>query len=213
MTSTPSSRTLQHVIASPQASSKSRSIVNAYLEERRRLNPSLAIDELDLWATDLPEISGETLSAKYAVLARAAHTAPQQNAWDVVVARTQKFAAYDEYAFSVPMWNFGIPYKLKHYIDVVTQPGLTFTWSPARGYEGLLQNKRAFVAYASSFDYSSGTPLAPLDVQKQYFRTWLQLIGIADVVEVDGGPTSPAIASSAEAAARAHEEARSAAQR
>jgi FMN-dependent NADH-azoreductase len=213
MTSTPKSRTLLHIVASPQASSKSRGIVNAYLQERRRLDPSLVIDELDLWATELPEISDETLSAKYAVLARAAHTAAQQTAWDVVIAHTRKFAAYDEYAFGVPMWNFGIPYKLKHYIDVITQPGLTFAWSPDRGYEGLLQNKQAFVAYASSFDYSSGTPLAPLDVQKQYFRTWLQLVGIADVVEVDGGPTSPAIASSAQAAARAHEEARSAAQR
>jgi putative NADPH-quinone reductase len=32
------------------------------------------------------------------------------------------------------MWNFGIPYKLKHYIDVLTQPGQTFNFDPTTGY-------------------------------------------------------------------------------
>ena len=26
---------------------------------------------------------------------------------------------------STPMWNFGIPYKLKHWLDIINQPGLT----------------------------------------------------------------------------------------
>ena len=32
------------------------------------------------------------------------------------------------------MWNFGIPYKLKQWIDVITQPGLAFRFDPAQGY-------------------------------------------------------------------------------
>jgi FMN-dependent NADH-azoreductase len=28
----------------------------------------------------------------------------------------------DAYLISVPMWNFSIPYMLKHYIDIVIQP-------------------------------------------------------------------------------------------
>jgi len=30
------------------------------------------------------------------------------------------------------MWNFGIPYKLKQWFDLIVQPGLTFGFDPAR---------------------------------------------------------------------------------
>lgn len=211
MNSSATPRRLLHVIASPRGASKSRAVAHTYTQERQRLNTSLMVEELDLWSVQLPEISGDTLSAKYAVLARTEHTAAQRDAWAAVVALTRHFASFDEYVFSVPMWNLGIPYRLKHFIDVVSQPGMTFTWTPTEGYQGLLHKRRAFVAYASAFDYSPGAPLAPLDVQKCYVETWLQLIGITDIVSVDCGPTSPAMAGSEQAQAIAHHQAKVAA--
>lgn len=52
------------------------------------------------------------------------------------------------------MWNFGIPYRLKQYIDILVQPGYTFSYSPEQGYTGLV-NKPAAVVYARGGDYSS----------------------------------------------------------
>jgi hypothetical protein len=46
------------------------------------------------------------------------------------------------------MWNFGIPYKLKHWIDVITQPGLTFRFDPAQGYLPLLKDRPTVVIIA-----------------------------------------------------------------
>jgi FMN-dependent NADH-azoreductase len=43
------------------------------------------------------------------------------------------------------MWNFGVPYVLKHYIDVITQPGLTFSFNPATGFSGLVTGRPATV--------------------------------------------------------------------
>ena len=40
----------------------------------------------------------------------------------------------DRVLISTPMWNFGIPYKLKQCFDLIIQPGLTFRFDPARGY-------------------------------------------------------------------------------
>jgi len=39
----------------------------------------------------------------------------------------------DEYLFTVPMWNHGVPYVLKQFIDVVSQPGMAFTFDPEAG--------------------------------------------------------------------------------
>lgn len=205
---TESPQGLLHVIASPRAASRSRAAAQAFIDERKRLEPSLQADELDLWSLELPQLEGDTLAAKYAVLARAQHTDPQQQAWAVVTREAQRFAGYRDYVFSVPMWNFGIPYRLKHYIDIVTQPGQTFSWTPQRGYEGLLHGRRALIACASAFDYAPGTPLHPLDLQKDYLRGWLRLVGIEDVKQVDCGPTSAAMPASGPAQERAAQSAR-----
>ena len=53
----------------------------------------------------------------------------------------ERFKGADKYLFSLPMWNFGIPYKLKHYIDVLVQPTYTFSFSPKEGYKGLVTRK------------------------------------------------------------------------
>ena len=35
--------------------------------------------------------------------------------------------SFDLWLFSTPMWNFGLPYRLKHYVDCVIQPTMAFT--------------------------------------------------------------------------------------
>ena len=45
--------------------------------------------------------------------------------------------------------EFSIPYKLKHYIDIVTQPGLSWSYTPEEGIVALMGGKEATVVYAS----------------------------------------------------------------
>jgi len=71
----------------------------------------------------------------------------KQTAWDRIVEVTERFKAADYYVLGVPMWNGGIPYRLKLYIDIITQPGLLFGFDPAKGYFGLLKDKKATVIY------------------------------------------------------------------
>ena len=47
--------------------------------------------------------------------------------WRAVLNLVEQFLHADAYLFTIPMWNFGIPYELKQYIDLITHPGLTFT--------------------------------------------------------------------------------------
>ncbi len=108
----------------------------------------------------------------------------------------------------VPMWNYGIPYKLKHLIDVVTQPGLTFRPDPVKGPVGLLTHCRAVVISARGGVYAPGSPYADRDMELPYVLRWLGLIGIADVRSVVVEGTVFGEEKAAEARGRATAEAR-----
>ncbi|MBP0633160.1 NAD(P)H-dependent oxidoreductase [Cupriavidus sp. amp6] len=180
-----------HIVGSPRENSQSRMVAQALLETYTATRANAQVDTLDLWQLELPEMREDVLNAKYAILARREHTPAQAAAWETVQREVGRLREYDVFLFSVPMWNWGLPYRLKHYIDVITQPGLTFKWTPERGYEGLVLGRRAVVIYASSFDYSAGTPLAPFDHQKPYMEDWLRMIGVDDIETITFGPTHP----------------------
>jgi len=169
--------------------SHSIAVAQAFLEQYTATHPSDQIETLDLWATDLPPFDGETLNAKYAVMSGSAHTPEQAAAWNAVTAVADRFKAADKYLFSIPMWNFGIPYPLKHFIDVITQPGLTFTFSPETGYQGLVTGKPAVVVYARGGEYPAGTPGAAMDLQSAYVNLWLGFIGFTDIHPIFVDPT------------------------
>jgi len=180
-----------HIVCSPRENSQSGMVARTLLDTYAATHTDTRIDTLDLWQLQLPEMREDVLNAKYAVFARREHTAEQAAAWESVQREVTRLLEYDVFVFSVPMWNWGLPYRLKHYIDVITQPGLTFKWTPERGYEGLVLGRRAVVIYASSFDYSAGAPLAPFDHQKPYLEDWLRMIGVDAIDTIAYGPTHP----------------------
>ena len=113
----------------------------------------------------------------------------RKTAWDEIVRITQRFIDADHYVLGVPMWNGGIPYRLKLYIDILTQPGLLFGFDPATGYSGLLKDKKATVFYTSGV-YAQGVPAAfGLDFQSNYLDWWLKFIGVSDVETIRFQPT------------------------
>jgi FMN-dependent NADH-azoreductase len=87
------------------------------------------------------------------------------------------------------MWNFGVPYVLKHLIDVLVQPGLTFSFSPDQGYKGLLTGKKAVVIYARGGNYSTGSGMEGYDLQSKTLGGVLGFIGVTDVVNIFVEPT------------------------
>lgn len=181
---------LLYIETSPmKAASTSIEIANAFLKDYQDAHPHDEIDRIDLWDIDLPHFDAEMIAAKFAVLRAQNATAEQRARWEQAVAVAKRFNAADKYLFSVPMWNFGIPYRLKHFIDIVTLPGQNWSWSRETGYKSLLSNKKAALIYSSAGDY----PLAPdedeSDFQKPYLRRWLRFLGIEVVHEINAGPT------------------------
>ncbi len=181
---------LLFVKGSPRgASSHSTKVAEASLAAYRSKNPSAVIDEIDLWQAPLPEFDGDRAAAKMTFFGEGTLEGVRKTAWDEIVAITSRFSSADDYLFTVPMWNGGIPYRLKLYIDILTQPGLLFGFDPVAGYSGLLKGKRATVIYTSGV-YAPGVPPAfGTDYHSTYFDDWLRFIGIQDISSVRFQPS------------------------
>ena len=100
-----------------------------FREARRGLGHSISPD---LWRESLPEFDGAALEAEDARTAGRPFNDPQRDAFAVIERMVIRLALGDRVLISMPMWNFGIPYKLKQYFDLIVQPGLTFSFDPSR---------------------------------------------------------------------------------
>ena len=99
------------------------------------------------------------VAAKVNVILGQEQNAVQKTARDQIVQIASRFIAADRYLFAVPMWNGTIPYRLKHYIDIIHQPSLLRGLKPETGYFGLLENKHAtLVLTAGAYAYSRPSP-------------------------------------------------------
>jgi FMN-dependent NADH-azoreductase len=151
---------LLHISASPRGTeSESLAIARTFLDGLADSRPEVTVDTFDLWDGSLPEFGPAAAAAKMNVFAGQAPAGDQAAAWQAAERTFGRFAAADYYLFSVPMWNHGIPYVLKQFIDVVSQPGMVFSFDPQHGYTGLLTGRRTVVVYTSAV-YGTGRPAA-----------------------------------------------------
>lgn len=182
---------LLYIEASPRgAESKSAQVADAYLAALRQANSDLEVDALSVWDLDLPVFDGDKVTAKINVMTGHANDGAHKTAWDLITEIADRFVSADRYLFAVPMWNSGIPYRLKHYIDVIHQPGLLWGLTPEAGYSGLLKNKHATLVLTSGA-YSEGAPKPAfgLDFHSTYMRAWLNQAGITAIDEIRFQPT------------------------
>jgi FMN-dependent NADH-azoreductase len=176
---------LLYVKCSPRGDrSKSTQVADAFLPAYKEKHSAAEIEELDLFKVNLPDYDGDAAAAKMSFFGEPAMDSKQQVLYDELVRIFNHFDSADDYLFSVPMWNFGVPWKLKLYIDLLTMPSTLFGFDPAVGYIGLLKNKRATVVYSAAI-YSPGVPKQyGTDHVSTHFTDWLNFAGIGDVVTV-----------------------------
>jgi len=91
--------------------------------------------------------------------------------------------ASDLVVIGAPMYNFSIPSQLKAWIDRVVVAGKTFRYG-ANGAEGLLKNKKVFIASSRGNVYAPGSPAAALEHHESYLIGVLSFIGLTDVTIV-----------------------------
>ena len=180
---------LLYIQASPRAErSKSTAVADAFIEMYQQGHPDDLIETLNVFDADLLPFDGLVVRAKYTILHGKEHTKEEASGWKAVEVVIEQFTSADKYVLAVPMWNFGIPYRLKQYIDILIQPGYTFSFSPEQGYKGLVLGKPAFIAYARGGQYSDPA-YAALNHQSTYLETILGFIGFSKINSVVVEPT------------------------
>jgi FMN-dependent NADH-azoreductase len=181
---------LLHLSCSPRPDSYSSAGAQVFLDGFREARPDWDIDVVDLWRERMPEFAGAIVEAKYARMTAHAFNDAQRDSFAEAERMALRFSLADRVLISTPMWNFGIPYKLKQWFDVVIQPGLTFRFDPAQGYLPLLKDRPTLVILASGSDFATGMNRGRIDMATPYLREALRFIGVSDVRFVPIGPTT-----------------------
>lgn len=173
---------LLHIDSSPRgARSRSGAIGHHLLQALQARAPKLEVSQLNVFEADLPPFDHLAIEGRYGLLMGEAVPDEQRQAWAQLQAIADHFMSFDTWLFTVPMWNFGLPYRLKQYIDLITHPQITFRNDAEGNVEGLAAGRRAIVVAASAMPFGSNPEIDGLDFQLSYLRAWLGFIGVTDV--------------------------------
>jgi FMN-dependent NADH-azoreductase len=195
-------KTVLYIQAAPRVRAYSKAVADAFVDAYRQKNPQDKIEKLDVFKADLPAFDGDALQTKYNIMHGLASSDQEKAAWRKIEKVIEQFKSADKYVMAVPMWNFGIPYRLKQYVDIIVQPTYTFSFSPQDGYKGLVTGKPIVVVCARGGEYSDPAAAVGYDFQKRYLELELGFIGFTDIRMIVVEPT---LASGPDAAAKARQ--------
>ena len=180
---------LLHVVATPrEQKSNTLRISNAFLIYLQSKHVDLNIEVLDLFNQDLPAVAGDNIEAKYTCMVGAPIDKQHEESWKQIESLIEHFLSADIYLISTPMWNFGIPYALKYYIDAIVQPGYLFRYDETGQPRGMALGKKMVCITSRGGDYSEASPLHAFDFQEPYLRAIFNFIGITDMQFINAQP-------------------------
>jgi FMN-dependent NADH-azoreductase len=172
---------LLHIVSTPRGlASNTVRVSNVMLEALQEKYDGLTVRTLDLFKADLPAVAGSNIESKYMLMTGQPLDESSANSWRQIEKNIEQFLDADVYLLTVPMWNFGIPYALKYYIDAIVQPGYLFRYNEEGRPEGLAKGKKMICVTSRGGDYSSG-PLHAFDFVEPYLRTIFGFVGITDI--------------------------------
>ncbi|MFX1708697.1 NAD(P)H-dependent oxidoreductase [Chitinophaga sp. CC14] len=168
---------LEIVSSARGAASNSTQLSSAIIEKLKAQYPGSTVTQRDLVKKKYPHLEESHLTAFFAPPeneSEAYKTAIQHS--DEAIAELE---AADIIVIGVPVYNFHIPSALKAWIDHVVRAGKTFSYGSGRP-EGLLKNKKVYLAIASGGVYSEG-PMKAMDFAEPYLKWIFGFIGVHDV--------------------------------
>jgi len=179
---------LLHVICTPRGlASNTGRVSNALLEALDQKHDDLVVTTLDLFKADLPSVAGRNIESKYMLMTGQTLDDTAKESWRQIEKSIEQFLDADIYLLTVPMWNFGIPYALKYYIDAIVQPGYLFRYLADGRPEGLVTGRKMICVTSRGGDYSSGY-MKSFDFVETYLRAIFGFVGITDMHFINAQP-------------------------
>jgi len=167
-----------HIISSTRgAESLTLRLGNAIIDKIRENNPDAIVKELDLAKDPYPHLAQVNINAFF--------TPPEYRTpeLDAAIKRSDEAIAElqqaDIVVLGAPMYNFSITSSLKAYLDHIARAKITFSYTE-KGSEGLLKNKKAYIAVGSAGVFDN-EQMKHFDFVTPYLKHFLWFIGITDV--------------------------------
>ncbi|NIF04795.1 FMN-dependent NADH-azoreductase [Chryseobacterium sp. Tr-659] len=167
-----------HIISSPRSeASVSKKLGNAVVEKISAKYPDSVFKRRDLANPLFPHLEESHINAFFTP---AEHRTSEQlesiALSDTVIAELQEA---DIIIIEAPLYNFSITSTLKSWLDHVARAGVTFRYSE-NGPEGMIKNKKVYLAFSSGGVYSEGERQA-YDFVVPYLKQTLGFLGMMDI--------------------------------
>ncbi len=176
-----------YIKASPRRfASRTLSLSDKFIKKAKSKYPDLVVDELDLFNEVLPSMA-PVIDGKYELMSGKELSEKNKEVWYEIEKYINQFQAADTILIATPMWNFGIPYVLKHYVDVIVQPRYLYHYTE-NGPKGLALPSRAFIITTRGGDYGPESPFHPYDQLEPYLKTVFGFIGVKDINFINAQP-------------------------
>lgn len=180
----------------PEERSACLRVGRAFVHEYARRFPDHGVEELDLYHTELPELTAELIAGRNRLpIGEAYERLPfeAQARADLIKALCTQFLSADFYAIAAPMWSLSFPPRLKAYFDCIAQDGRTLRTLRASSWHtlgyGLLGDRPRRVVFIQSCGGCYGNPVSGRhNHANHYLRDFFLSLGMDDYLRlpVDG---------------------------
>ena len=167
-----------HIISSPRgAESFSIKLGNQIIEKLKATYPGSTVKERNLVKEQFPALEEAHLTSFFTpVEKRTPESVEAARHSEEAIAELMDA---DIIVIGAPMYNFSIHASLKAWIDHIVRVGLTFKYDE-NGPEGLIKNKKLYIAMSSGGIYTEG-PMQPNDFVVPYLKFMLGFVGLTDI--------------------------------
>ncbi|RYE34601.1 MAG: FMN-dependent NADH-azoreductase, partial [Sphingobacteriaceae bacterium] len=167
-----------NVISSPRGgASNSIKLADAIIEKIKEKDPGAFVQVRDLTNKPFPHLEEAHLNAFFTPVEQ--HTPENKEAIRHSDEAIKEIFDADIIVIGAPMYNFTISSVLKAWIDHIARAGITFRYT-ANGPEGLIPQKKVYLAIATGGVYSSGDAVSG-DFVTPYLKAILAFMGLTDV--------------------------------
>nr|WP_315033112.1 NAD(P)H-dependent oxidoreductase [uncultured Chryseobacterium sp.] len=167
-----------HIISSPRGeSSVSKKLGNAIVEKITATYPESILKKRDLTNPLFPHLEEAHINAFFTPAEnRTAEQLESVKLSDTVIAELHEA---DIIIIEAPLYNFSITSTLKSWLDHIARAGHTFSYGE-NGPEGMVKNKKVYLAFSSGGIYSEGERQA-YDFVVPYLKKTLGFMGMTDI--------------------------------
>lgn len=167
-----------HITSSPRSeSSISKKLGNAVVEKITNKYPDRILKKRDLTNPLFPHLEETHINAFFTPAEN--RTSEQLETVKLSDTVIDELHEADIIIIEAPLYNFSITSTLKSWLDHIARAGKTFSYNE-NGPEGLVKNKKVYLAFSSGGVYSEGERQA-YDFVVPYLQQTLGFMGMTDI--------------------------------